>query len=419
MRALAELGFKELSGAVRGIGEIHGAVAERVFRAVGPAGATVRAAHDAISRAAYTAVAGGPTAVGKAADITLGKRDRTGERRLSTTPWGGLALGAINGLVGDALERERSVLQEPMAVRLNGLSVPCETSALAAAFPAATPRIVVFVHGLMGTEFPWWWGGGPSRECYGTRLARDLGCAPVFVRYNTGRHISENGSSLAELLGGLAAAWPVEVDQIALIGHSMGGLVCRSACYQAAGQGAEWVRHVGHVVSLGTPHMGAPLAQGVHYASAALHAVPETRPFARFLRRRSGGIRDLRHGSLVDEDWGDRDPDVLYAAACKEVPLLEDATHCFVAATIMDSPKHPVARLLGDCLVPEPSASGRSRTRRIPFEAEYGMCIGRTHHIALLNHPLVYERLRQWLATPPARLAAAARESDCQEHVKG
>jgi hypothetical protein len=85
-----------------------------------------------------------------------------------------------------------------------------------------------------------------------------------------------------------------------------------------------------------------------------------------------------------------------------------------VAATIMDSPTHPVARLLGDCLVLEPSASGRSRARRIPFEAEYGMCIGRTHHIALLNHPLVYERLREWLATPPARLAAAARQRDCQ-----
>jgi pimeloyl-ACP methyl ester carboxylesterase len=408
LRALAELGFKELRGAVRGIGDIHGAVAERVFKAVGPTGAIVRAAHDAISRAAYNAVARGPTAAGKAADVALGKRDRTGERRFSTTPWGGLAVGAINGLVGDALESERSVLQEPMAVRIDGVSVPCEASALAAAFPAPTGRIVVFVHGLMGTEVPWWWGGGPSGECYGTRLARDLGCTAVFVRYNTGRHISENGRSLAELLGELAAAWPVEVDQLALVGHSMGGLVCRSACYQAAAHDAEWVRHVRHVVSLGTPHMGAPLAQGVHYASAALHRVPETRPFARFLRRRSGGIRDLRHGSLVDEDWRDRDPDVLRAAACKEVPLLEGATHCFVAATIMDSPKHPVARMLGDCLVLEPSASGRSRTRRIPFEAEYGMYIGRTQHIALLNHPLVYERLREWLDTPSARFAAAA-----------
>jgi len=406
LRAVAELGFKELSGAVGGIGEVHRAVADRVFRAVGPGGTIVRVAHDALSRRAYAAVARGPSMVGKAADTALGNRDRSGERRLSTTPWGGLALAAINGLVGDALESERSVLQEAMAVRVDGVRVPCDASALKAAFPAATPRVVVFVHGLMGTEVPWWWGGGPSRECYGTRLASDLGCTPVFVRYNTGRHISENGHSLAELLAELVAAWPVDVDQLALVGHSMGGLVCRSACYQAGTQRAEWVQHVGHVVSLGTPHMGAPLAQGVHYASAALHAVPETRPFARFLRRRSGGIRDLRHGSLVDEDWCDRDPDALRVAACKEVPLLEGATHCFVAATIMDSPKHPVARLLGDCLVLEPSASGCSRTRRIPFEAEYGMCIGRTNHIALLNHPLIYERLRHWLGTAPARLAA-------------
>src|SRR5205807_5769518 len=240
LRALAKLGFKELSGAIGGIGEIHGAVAERVFRAVGPGAAIARAAHDRISQTVYAAVSGGPTVVSKAADAALGKRDRTGERRLSTTPWGGLGLAAINGLVGDALERERSVLQEPMAVRVNGLAVPCEARALAAAFPAATPRIVVFVHGLMGTEFPWWWGGGPSGECYGTHLARDLGCTAVFVRYNTGRHISENGRSLAELLGELAAAWPVEVDQLALVGHSMGGLVCRSACYQAAEQDAEW-----------------------------------------------------------------------------------------------------------------------------------------------------------------------------------
>jgi hypothetical protein len=43
------------------------------------------------------------------------------------------------------------------------------------------------------------------------------------------------------------------------------------------------------------------------------------------------------------------------------------------------------------------------------------MCIGRTHHIALLNHPLVYEQLRQWVATPPARLAALARDTDRDE----
>ena len=147
--------------------------------------------------------------------------------------------------------------------------------------------------------------------------------------------------------------------------------------------------------------MGAPLEQAVHAMSAALDVVPETRPFSRFLRRRSAGIRDLRRGSLVDEDWRDQDPDALRRSAT-EVPLLEGATHCFVAATITRSDTHPVARLLGDMLVLSASASGRSRSA-IGFEDEYGHSLGGTHHLALLNHPEVYECLRRWLAAEAPR----------------
>jgi alpha-beta hydrolase superfamily lysophospholipase len=196
----------------------------------------------------------------------------------------------------------------------------------------------------------------------------------------------------------LVGAWPVEVERVALVGHSMGGLVARSACHNGAENGAAWVRLVKQSVSLGTPHMGAPLEQAVHVLSAGLAALPETRPVANFLRRRSGGIRDLRQGSLVDADWRDKDPDALRAAACAEVPLLEGATHCFVSATVTRSDRHPVGRLIGDTLVLKPSATGRSRTRRIPFEDEFGMHLGGAHHFALLNHPAVYEKLRTWLA---------------------
>jgi pimeloyl-ACP methyl ester carboxylesterase len=266
---------------------------------------------------------------------------------------------------------------------------------LRAAFPDASSRVVVFVHGLMTTEFSWSLFGP---EPYGERLARELGCTPVYLRYNTGRHISENGRSLSELMEELVAAWPVEAEQIAVVGHSMGGLVARSACCHASEDGADWAKLVTHSISLGTPHMGAPLEQAVHVLSAGLARLPETRPFANFLRRRSSGIRDLRQGSLVDEDWRDCDPDALRGAACAEVPLLEGATHCFVSAAITRSERHPLGRLLGDTLVLVPSASGRSKTRRIPFEDEYGMHLGSATHFTLLNHPAVYERLRDWLS---------------------
>jgi pimeloyl-ACP methyl ester carboxylesterase len=399
LRALALLTFEELARGIAGIGDVHGAIATRVFNHVGRG--VTRFMHDAISGAVYTGIGTCATSVGKLAAQALAASGPRPQRPLSPTPLGGGAIAVIDGLIGDELERRRSVLQEPMSVRVDGQVVRCRRDDLARAFPQATRRIVVFVHGLMGTEFPWSWWAAENGGTYATRLARDVGLTPVYVRYNTGRHISENGRSLAELLEDLVATWPVKVDEVAVIGHSMGGLVSRSACYQAAELEHRWVRQVRHVISLGSPHMGAPLAQAVHYAAAGLHRIPETRPVAGLLRRRSSGIRDLRQGSLVDEDWRDCDPDILRAKACKEVPLLEGATHCFVAATIMKDERHPLSRLIGDTLVLQPSASGRSRTRRIPFEAEYGMHLGPAHHLALLNHPVVYERLRQWLSVSP------------------
>ena len=313
--------------------------------------------HDAIAERMYDGVAGAFRLIGPVADAGLGRRHVADGRALSSTPRA-LVVGALTGLVGDRLEREGSDLHQPMAARVPGRPVALEPEALRAAYPDATGLLVVFLHGLMESEFSWRLGAGPDGGTYASRLREELGFTPVELRYNTGCHISENGLELADLLERLVAAWPVEVERIALVGHSMGGLVARSACHQAAERGDAWAGRVRHVVSLGSPHMGAPLAQGVHWASAALHALPETRPLASLLRRRSAGIRDLRHGSLVDADWRGRDPDALRAAACEEVPLLEGATHCFVAATVLPNPRHPVSRLVGDYLVLEDSASG-------------------------------------------------------------
>ena len=392
LSALAILGFDELARATGGIGSIQRAVSGRVFRMVGPGAMLVRPVHEGITRGVYRGLGAGTRAVGLAAGRAAARRQGL---PLSSTPYGSAVIAAIAGLRGDALEEEGSPLAQPMAVRVAGQPVALEPEAIASAYPAAKRRIVVFVHGLMTTEFSWALGG---RERFGDRLARDIGCTPVYVRYNSGRHISENGRSLSELMEQLLAAWPVDVDEIALVGHSMGGLVARSACCHAAEADADWARLIKHSVSLGTPHMGAPLEQAVHVLSAGLARLPETRPFANFLRLRSGGIRDLRQGSLVDEDWRDCDPDALRGAACAEIPLLEGATHCFVSATVTRSDRHPVGRLIGDTLVLKPSASGRSRTRRIPFEDEYGMHLGKASHFALLYHPAVYEKLRGWLA---------------------
>jgi pimeloyl-ACP methyl ester carboxylesterase len=404
LRALTRLGFDELARALGGIGQFQGAIATRAFRASGPGAAVAQAIYDGVTRGVYAGLTMGTRALGVGAGALAERREGI---PISTTPRGAAGIAAIAGLTGDALEAEGSPLAQPMAVRAAGRPVALDPAALAAAFPEATPHLVVFLHGLMETEFSWGdhrGAAGTARglrkadRTYGTRLAEELGYTPVYVRYNSGLRISRNGRCLSELMDELVAAWPVDVERIALVGHSMGGLVARSACHRGAEDEADWVSRVRQSVSLGTPHTGAPLEQAVHVLSAGLAALPETRPLANFLRRRSGGIRDLRQGSLVDEDWRDCDPDALRARACAEVPLLDGATHCFVSATVTRSARHPLGRLLGDILVLVPSASGRSRTRRIPFEEEFGMHVGGAHHFALLNHPAVYEKLRAWLA---------------------
>lgn len=400
LRALSALAFDDLARFPAGIRDMHLGIAERAFRGVGVASRPVQMIHDALSRRAYGAIANGGALLGQAVDAAMAERGIGDGILLSTTRLGSALVSALNGLIGDQLERSGSALHQPASVRVDGGAVALDPASVAAAFPDASSQVVVFLHGLMGNEFYWDWGGAGVADTYGGRLAVDLGCTPVYLRYNTGLHISENGMAVASLLDELVTAWPVEVQGMALVGHSMGGLVARSACHQASESGQCWTQHVRHVISLGTPHLGAPLEQGAHVAAEALYALPETRMLGAFLRRRSAGIRDLRHGSLVDEDWRDRDPHALRAAACKEVPLLVGARHCFVSATITRSPQHPLGRLLGDILVLVPSANGQGRTRRIPFEAEHGYHVSPAHHLALLNHPEVYERLREWLGRP-------------------
>ena len=398
VRALSSLAFDELHGFPGAIRDMHLGIAERAFRGVGPAATPVKLVHDALSGGVYGAIGAGTAMLGRATDAAMERRGIGEQTSLSSTQAGSFGIAVLNGLIGDRLEREGSALHQPTSVRMHGKRIEPHRSSLRHAFPNATGRLAVFIHGLTGDEFCWTWG---AEEAYGPRLVADLDCTAVYLRYNSGLHVSENGATVAALLEQLVAAWPVDVQQIALVGHSMGGLVARSACHRADEHGQRWVRHVRHVVSLGTPHLGAPLEQGAHRAAAALDKLPETRMLSTFLRKRSAGIRDLRHGSLVDEDWRDRDPEALRAVAVQEVPLLPWATHFFVSATVTRDPNHPLGRLLGDILVLKPSATGRGRTRRIPFRDEHGHHVGGAHHIALLNHPEVYERLRGWLATAP------------------
>jgi pimeloyl-ACP methyl ester carboxylesterase len=227
----------------------------------------------------------------------------------------------------------------------------------------------------------------------------------VYVRYNTGRHISDNGHALAGLLAELVAAWPEEVQDLVLIGHSMGGLVARSALHQACDGTAEaqpWTRLVRDTVTLGSPHLGAPLERGVHKLAVRLARLPETRPLARVLSLRSVGIKDLRHGTLVEDDWSGRDLDGPDPGVRTLVPLQDGARHFVVLATLSPFPDGRLADLFGDLMVSPRSALGDTGADdRLGFPTDHVQRVGGLHHFDLLDHPRVYAHIRRWLTDRP------------------
>src|SRR3954471_5479819 len=86
LRALNRLTFKELAGAVGGIGGLHRGVAERGFGLVGPMSGPARLGHDLITTGVYRSVSASAEVVGRGADRALGRRSVRDGRMVSKNP---------------------------------------------------------------------------------------------------------------------------------------------------------------------------------------------------------------------------------------------------------------------------------------------------------------------------------------------
>ncbi len=395
LKAAGRLGGRAMAGLVRNIEQVHRAVAGRAFASAGPAGAPARLVHGLIADGVYLAIRTASTVAGVTGGLVLAPL-AAGGQPAGRDRAGNLAVAALNAAVGDRLEVDLAPLAIRTAVRAGGCDVDLTAEQVAAVFPGATPRLALFVHGLGETEDSWRRRSGESLP-YGERLRAGFGYTAVYVRYNSGRHVSHSGRELADLVDGLAAAWPVPVSDIMLVGHSMGGLVIRSACQHGADGSADWVSLVRHVFYLGTPHLGAPLARAAGLAAWALGQFAEARPFAA-LAAGPASVRDLRHGYLLDQDWAGCGQEHCLHDHRSDAPLLPDARHYVIGATITADPGSPAGAIVGDLLVQPDSAHGRrGGHQRIPFPAGHGRLFGRLHHFDLLNHPGVWEAMRAFL----------------------
>jgi len=305
-------------------------------------------------------------------------------------------LAALNGVLGDYMAATHNPLTISMRLRREGRPLELTTQAMTKEISELSGKVIVMVHGLCMSDLQWNWDG----HDHGAALARELGYTTIYLHYNSGLHISTNGGAFADLIEVLLKIWPLPVKELVIIGHSMGGLVSRSACHYGEIAGHGWLRKLRKLVFLGTPHHGAPLERGGNWVDIILGKTPYTEPFARIGKIRSAGITDLRYGNIIDEHWQGRDRFEHSTDIRSPVPLPKDVLCFAIAATTGKKVDDLRDRFLGDGLVQMDSALGRheksSLTLSFPLERQwvgYGM-----NHMELLSHPEVYLQIRRWLA---------------------
>jgi pimeloyl-ACP methyl ester carboxylesterase len=384
-RGAGRLLFEASSGIVDLVEQMH----RTVQRVPGPLGAPVSESTRGITGFVYRTVRGSMNLIGRGLDLSLAPVAALLPDG-AATPGREVLISVVNGVYGDYLARTGNPLALDMELRHDGVTVDPVRPDLTfdgQARPAATGRVLVLVHGLCMSDQHW----AHEQDGHGAALARDLGYTPLYLRYNSGLPVATNGRQLADLLETVVTHWPCAIERLTVVGHSMGGLVARSACLAAQGEQLTWPSVLRDLVFLGTPHHGAPLERGGYGLDALMSLSPYSAPFMRLGGTRSAGIQDLRHGTIT-------------SGVHRHVPL-PGKVSCYAVAATLGSRRSLLAdRLVGDGLVPLHSALGRHADRRVslrfPKERQWiGYQMG---HLELLRRPEVYAQVRSWLQASPS-----------------
>ena len=395
IRGVAQLAAQATSGVTRIVEGVH----HSVLNTMGIPGHGTPGRTRGVTGFVYRSIHGATSLLGKNLDAGLaGLEALLGDQGHGkpATPEREAFLAALNGIIGDRLLASDSPFAISMCLRHQDAVL---NEGAAGSIRAASGKVVLLIHGLCMNDLRSHARHRNQRPDHGEVLASELGYTPVYLRYNSGLHISQNGHELAAQLEELVARWPKPIEELTVVAHSMGGLLIRSAHHAATLENLRWPKLLKNIVFLGTPHHGAPLEQAGNWVDSILGKTPYTAPFGSLGQLRSSGITDLRYGHLLDEDWqgGDR---FEHAPDSRRIVPLPDGVACFaVAATTASQPGFLANRLIGDGLVPVDSALGRHRDARrdigLPFpsqKVEYRM-----NHLELLSSPEVTRQMVRWL----------------------
>ena len=393
-RAADIRGFTQLAvQAVSGVTQIVEGVHQSVLQTIGVSRRKVSGETDGLTGFIYRTIYATTRLTGKALDLSLEKllpkQDQAPEKQ-ANSPQREILLSVLNGVMGDRLAEDNSSFALSMTMRYQNEPINLSSiSSLSPSLSRASDKLLIMVHGLCLSDRQWHSQQSNRGVAHGEVLASRFGYSPIYLRYNTGLPISQNGRELCRQLEVLTKAWPVPVTEVSILTHSMGGLVARSAVYCAQVDNLTWSGKLKNLIFLGTPHHGAPLERLGHWIDTVLGKTPFTAPFSKLGRLRSAGITDLRHGYISQHDKQQH----------KIIPL-PDSVNCYtIAATTASKPETKSQTLIGDGLVPVNSALGISESSdlSLKFKAENQWIVYQANHMALLSSLEVNAQLQDWL----------------------
>ena len=395
--------------ATMGVTQIVEGVHLSVWSTLGIPGGPAPGQTGGLTGLVYRSITGTTRLVGRGTELALAGLQPVLEATVANkpgTPEREAVLAALNGVMGDWLEKSGSSLATPTTLRWNGAPLELDQ---ALRIEGAKRKIVLLIHGLCMNDLQWRCEHEGQVVDHGRTVSDALVATPLYLRYNTGLNISSNGHLLADQLELLLAHWPKPLEQMSVIAHSMGGLLIRSALNSAQSRGLRWPGVLQHIVFLGTPHHGAPLERAGNWVDLLLGGTPWSAPFTRLTQLRSAGITDLRYGFVSDSDWQGKQR--FRRAPDQRLPLpLPEQVACYtIAATLAGQRSLLADRLVGDGLVPLHSALGQHdhTQRTLRFEKAAQRVLYRTNHMQLLSSPEVGQQLLDWLK--PSTASATGR----------
>lgn len=396
LRGLAQL----MTQATAGVTRIAEGVHQSVWSTLGVPGGKTPGRTRGLTGMVYGGVHDGALLVGKGLDQVLAwlepRLDSVAETEPETLQREAF-LAALNGVMGDRLVQSGNPFALPMTLRYRGKPLDWQARP---SIPEATGKVLVLIHGLCMNDLERHAEHRKQEIDHGQALAAALGYTPVYLRYNSGLHIAQNGRALAAQLEDMVTHWPTPIEELTVVAHSMGGLLTRSAFQAAQQESLSWPRVLRNIVFLGTPHHGAPLERAGHWVDMILGSTPYTAPFAKLGQLRSAGITDLRYGQFLDEERPDGDRFQRRPDHRQKTPLPDGVTCYTVAATKAAQRSILADRLLGDGLVPLHSALGLhdDPQRCLVFPQESQWITYRTSHMELLSSPEVTQQILRWLS---------------------